>query len=42
MPNGVSRIQENAIMAVLLKYLSHFWQSTETALIYRKVELKLK
>ena len=40
--NGANRILKNAIIAVLLKYLSNFWKTLEMPLINCKVELKLK
>ena len=40
--NGANRILKNAIIAVLLKYLSNFWKTLEMPLINSKVELKLK
>ena len=40
--DGANRILKNAIIAVLLKYLSNSWRSLEMTLIICKAELKLK
>ena len=40
--DGANRIPKNAMIAVLLKYLSNFWRSLEMTLIICKEELKLK
>ena len=40
--DGNNRIPKNAIIAVLLKYLSNYWRSLEMPLINCKLELKLK
>ena len=39
---GCNTILENLTIAVLLKYLSNFWESLKMALINCKVELKLR